>query len=470
MKIGLDGKNGILLDVPNLDEIREAFSVENDNPRALFGARKYAITPTGRFEVGLWGEIQKNIEGDWNVNKEFLEKFNPKLDIKNIENVPGFKYYDYQLEAIQSMISNGRGIILVGTGGGKTLIGGGFCKTILKNYPKSKILVMVPSIMLLNQTFDEFKKFGLSVTCWGGENIPDLDKSILVANYQILLSDIKRTLKIVKNYNFVLVDECHKQKRNNKINKIIHNIYTDNKFGFTGTLPDSKLDEWNVIGKIGPVIYKKSSVELRGINAISNVKAVVIKLEHKDQPNRVYQLPIALGGTGFVPTAQYTEEINFLYNKEWRNKFIIDMADKLKGNVLILVDRIEHGTLLKQAVNDSGVKRGEFIQGLTDDVTRDSIKHLMESNTDIVCVAMSSIFSTGVSVKNLKYVIFVCIGKSKTKVIQSIGRSLRLHPDKKQAVIFDITDNTEYSSIHNDKRLEFYEEEQISYEIKKIKE
>jgi len=121
-------------------------------------------------------------------------------------------------------------------------------------------------------------------------------------------------------------------------------------------------------------------------------------------------------------------------------------------------------------LNSSGKKDVRWVCGDIPDEERQVIFADMEINDDLAVVAMDTVFSTGISVKNLKYVVFVCIGKSYTKLLQSIGRSLRLHANKKRATIFDISDHTKYSSDHLLERLEFYKEEEINYEIKDIKE
>jgi superfamily II DNA or RNA helicase len=88
----------------------------------------------------------------------------------------------------------------------------------------------------------------------------------------------------------------------------------------------------------------------------------------------------------------------------------------------------------------------------------------------VVVVAISKIFSTGINIKNLHYIIFSCGGKAKIKIIQSIGRGLRLHKDKDKLIIFDIADEFKYSTAHMEKRIALYEKEKIKYSIKEVNE
>ena len=80
------------------------------------------------------------------------------------------------------------------------------------------------------------------------------------------------------------------------------------------------------------------------------------------------------------------------------------------------------------------------------------------------------IFSTGINFKNLHYIIFACGGKAKIKIVQSIGRGLRLHKDKNKLIILDIADNLYYSQRHAEKRKQLYDREQIPFNEKNIEE
>jgi len=101
---------------------------------------------------------------------------------------------------------------------------------------------------------------------------------------------------------------------------------------------------------------------------------------------------------------------------------------------------------------------------------REEIRKIMEMENNVICVAISKIFSTGINIKNLHYIIFAGGGKSKIKVLQSIGRGLRLHESKNTLYIVDIADQLYYGMQHQMKRQEFYEQENIPHQKVKINE
>jgi superfamily II DNA or RNA helicase len=468
INVTYDKKSGYLKCSPNVFKlIREKFSVKNPSYQSRkFVPRLYSITPAGAFQVGLWNEIEHyirslNIPVKIHLSDDFKKQFNPDTGIKEISKIDGFNYYDYQEDSLNEFIKNGRGISLVATGGGKALIAGGLCKTFLDNYPHFKILIIVPNVSLLNQLYYSFTdEFGIDcISRWGDGKLPDLSQNILIANAQILTSDVKATLAVVGNYDVLIFDEVHTiNEKKNKISKVVHNILTPFKFGLTGTLPDSLLASWNVVGKIGPIVYEKSSYELRRQGTITDVKIKVVLCEHKRKP--VFQ-------TGPNPTDKYNSEYDYVINYSPRNDAIKKICDSLVGNTLIVVDRLDYISALKKLL-EGGNKKIFVITGETPTDERTEIQNTMDKEDGIICIAMSKCFSTGISIKNLHYAVFAYMGKGGVKTVQTIGRTVRKHESKERAVIFDIADNLEYSLSHLRERIKIYKEQKIEFSITKI--
>ena len=262
--------------------------------------------------------------------------------------------------------------------------------------------------------------------------------------------------------NSLLVSNCHGLRRGNEINKIFDFIKTDYKFGFTGTMPPSKIDQWNIIGKIGPILYEEKTLDLKEKNFVSNFKIMILDIVHSVLPKLPYN--------SLRPAAAYNAELDFLIKNERRNEIISKLALRLSTNTIIMVDRIEHGenifnTLKQNSKEDRPIY---FIQGSTDMDDREELRKLMSERSDIIAVAVSKIFSTGINIPNLHNIIFAAAGKAKIKIMQSIGRALRLHPTKSMATIFDIADNTKYSKVHLTERVKLYDKENYTYEKKTI--
>jgi superfamily II DNA or RNA helicase len=469
-------KKGIIVS-EYLPIIREYFSVEDKSQffRKRFAVgytpktRIYAITPQGRFNLRLFFTIiefvkSQNIDYELNLTDSFRKAISRPSLKQNIEEL-NLTLRDYQTETIQQCLKHASGVIVLPTSAGKTLVMATLYNSINTQINNIKTLILVPDIQLVQQTYSDFLSYGIeskNITKWTGNNDPNIHSNIIIANHQILQSK-KQNLQILQNIQLLIVDECHKLRAGNNINKVLDNIPANLRYGFTGTLPDSKIDQWNIISKLGEIIYYKQSIDLRQQKHISDVHVVVLKLCYNNLPN--FSKP-----TMESPTAAYEEEIDFLQKNNFRNTVISKLTNKVDKNMLILVDRIVHGELLLDILKTNTDKKVFFVQGSVELNEREKIRNLMEKHNNVICIAISKIFSTGINIKNLHYIVFAAIGKAKIKIIQSIGRSLRLHTSKKIAAIFDIGDNLRYGNQHLISRLQLYDNEQIPYSIKEINE
>jgi superfamily II DNA or RNA helicase len=138
-----------------------------------------------------------------------------------------------------------------------------------------------------------------------------------------------------------------------------------------------------------------------------------------------------------------------------------------------MVDRIEHGRLVFNMIKQMMLLREMerpvyFIQGATEMEDREKIRSLMDERRDVIVVAISKIFSTGINIPNLHNIIFASAGKAKIKIMQSIGRVLRLHHTKSMATVFDIADNTKYGLKHVEERKKMYKLEKYEYTEKEV--
>jgi superfamily II DNA or RNA helicase len=462
---------------PYLEQIREIFSAEDKSLIFLrrrtgrqFPMRKYAITNKGYFDAPFFEEIYKTVKikfpslsislSENFVNAAAIKPIADRLQPLNIEP------RDYQQESALLAINKGKGIIVLPTSAGKTLVIALIAQSCLysKNF---KTLIVVPNIQLVQQTHQDLLDYGVeqsNISKWSG-NYDYQNTNIVVANDQILLSE-KQDRSVLNQFDVIIVDECHKMASAEKITKLIKGLKCKHKLGLTGSLPAAQFDVWSLNRIFGSVIYHKKSVELREKKHISNVRVVSLKLNYKNVPK--FSIPSMAD-----PTAGYQDEIVWLHTNQFRNSVINKLVSKLDTNTLILVDRIAHGEHLLNFLNhnNDSNKSIHFIQGSVEVEERETIRKLMEETHNVVCIAISKIFSTGISIKNLHNVVFAAIGKARIKIIQSIGRSLRLHHTKTIATIYDIADtNLTYGNKHYLERTELYTSENIPIISKELTE
>ena len=452
----------------HLDMLREVFSVPNkaakfNRFRSRFTpSRIHAITPAGRFDIGLFFEIKKYISSlDASIKLHLTDRFRDSVypKIKSTGDIKlALKLRDYQTKIVDACCLMGRGVTVLATAGGKTLTMAALLERVYKKNNRFKCLLIVPNLSLVNQTFSDFKEYcvSFSSSMWTGNHDLNLGTNVIIANTSILQS-AKSDIKWTKDIDVLVIDEVHGLRRQNKINKIISKIHTPNRYGFTGTMPEEPIDQWNIIGKIGPIIYEKDSYALRKEDYIVKASTQVVKINYKGKPKDVKSPN---------PLAKYKSEIDFITKSNFRNKVIAALCKNFDNNSLVLLDYIDHGiSLYNYAKRVCTDKEVYFIRGDVDIDEREKIRRYMENNNNVVCIAISKIFSTGVNIKNLHYLVFAGSGKAKIKTLQSIGRGLRKNDNKSKLVIFDVYDNLYYGRQHFEKRSTLYEKENIEYKI-----
>jgi len=149
------------------------------------------------------------------------------------------------------------------------------------------------------------------------------------------------------------------------------------------------------------------------------------------------------------------------------------LAASTKGNTLVLFSRVEtHGELIYNLIQKYTDRPVYFIYGGTDVDIREDVRIKINSINDGIIVASSQIFSTGINIPSLQNIIFTHPSKSKIRVLQSIGRVLRLSINKSgPAILFDIVDDlkfrnkTNFSMKHFLERAKLYVQENFNYKI-----
>ena len=82
--------------------------------------------------------------------------------------------------------------------------------------------------------------------------------------------------------------------------------------------------------------------------------------------------------------------------------------------------------------------------------------------------------STGINIRRLHNVIFASPSKSQIRVLQSIGRGLRVSGDSINTTVYDIADDLHYKSKknytlnHAGERIKIYSKEKFKYKIYEI--
>lgn len=362
---------------------------------------------------------------------------------------------DHQTEVINSYLNNITGINIAPTGAGKTII-----TAILshKVQPYGRSIVIVPTKDLVTQTEEDYINMGLDVGVFFGDR-KEYEKTHTICTWQSLESLSKRSketdLEIDINAFFegvicVIVDETHKAKAD-VLRKLLSSYLANTpiRWGLTGTMPEEEADRLAVVSCIGPMLGKINTKELQD-------KGLLAKLHIE-----VWQLK-DLGEAAFD---DYQTELKWLTTSQPRIKFLAGAVSTMSdnGNTLVLVDRVSTGEMLQSMIPGS-----IFVSGSMKSKDRKAEYDEMKEIDGKVIIATYGVASTGINIVRIYNLVLFESGKSFTRVIQSIGRGIRIAPDKDFVNVYDVCSDCKFSKRHLTKRKKFYAEAEYPYTVKKI--
>jgi len=139
------------------------------------------------------------------------------------------------------------------------------------------------------------------------------------------------------------------------------------------------------------------------------------------------------------------------------------MEQAKSGNTLVLVPRKKTGKLLQSLIPDS-----VYIDGSVKVKIREEEYDEVKTSHGKVIIATAGVAAVGIDVPRIFNLYLIEPGKSFIRVIQSIGRGIRVAKDKDWVNVFDMTSNCKYSKRHLTKRKKFYGNAEYPFTVKKV--
>ena len=452
-----------------------------DGKIKLFDARKQL------FPAGLFSELEKFLtksgykvvieETDYGVpgkkNQVRAKEIKALLDDLNLHS-KGNKIdaYDYQFNAICQAIQDKRNITLSPTGTGKSLIIYCLCRWFMEQSDE-KILLTVPTTSLVEQMFKDFKdysefddSFDVNHEChmiYSGKEKINVHHRIFISTWQ---SIYKLPQSWFVKFGCMFGDECHLYKAQSlttMMNKMSNCSY---RIGTTGTLDGTETNEMQLKGLFGSIRRATTTKKEQENGRLAMLDIKMVKLRY------------ATDTINSFGKSTYPQELDWITRKDERNHFIKDLVIKQKGNSLVLFQYVEkHGRVLYDLIKaEAGADRKVyFIHGGVATEDREQIRAIVESETDAIIVASFGTYSTGINIKNLHNLFFTSPSKSIIRILQSIGRGLRVASNGARTRLFDLYDDlrtkghVNYSYRHALEREKIYKNEEFpikKYEVK----
>lgn len=365
-----------------------------------------------------------------------------------------YDLHQHQRDALNIALANQRALVLSPTSSGKSLIIYLLSKWLRERQQRHLIVIGRKGLAL--QLRGDFLEYGDDnkdvAVVMGGKN-KNNTASCVIATWQTIRNMPQEWFD---QFSGIIGDEVHtfaaKQLRG-----IMERLTAcPFRIGLTGTLDESKCHEMILTGLFGKPIRVAKTADLikRGISAPVDISIDILK--HPTQPEMSYEA-----------------EMQYLTGNKARNKYIIDRAAALDGNVLILYRWIDtHGKQLFELAQATN-RPAYFVHGGVDAEERDDLRAIIERENNALIVGSTGTVSTGINIKRLHHLVFGTPMKDKKGVLQSIGRLLRLADDKARVGVIDIgdvlrDDPPSYSIKHLAARVRYYEDEQFPFTIRNV--
>lgn len=326
-------------------------------------------------------------------------------------------------------------VIVVATGGGKSLILADICHQL--NEP---VLILQPSKEILVQNYEKLKSYGIEDISMYSASMNS--KEISKYTYATIGSIYKCPEKF-KHFNHVIVDEAHLVNPKNlqgMYTQFFDAIQCKNICGLTATpyRIESKFF------KEGSELYYTSTLKM--INRIYPFffKKIIYKKETQDLINEGYLSPIKyyadevdLSSLEVNSTGRdYTEKS---LDRFWSDKRldrlakIIQHIDKTCKCNLIFCSSIRQSNKTKKLLDQLGIE-SEIVTGKTPQKERDLIVNRFRSGSLRHLINVGC-FVVGLDIPQLDSIVMARPTMSLALYYQCIGRGVRIDPSDKQKVL-----------------------------------
>ncbi|CAB4253790.1 similar to Saccharomyces cerevisiae YDR332W IRC3 Putative RNA helicase of the DEAH/D-box family [Maudiozyma barnettii] len=366
-------------------------------------------------------------------------------------NVWASKLRDYQKDAINecvNAISSGtmRIGVSMATGGGKTVIFSSLIEKLKQDSGKAdfKTLVLVhrrelafQAARTIKESFPD-KKIQLEM---GKQNVDIHQSDVIIASVQSLIRRLDKYGK--DDIDLIIIDEAHHAVANSYTRILEHFDAADKKsqipvVGFSATF--ERADNKALSDVIDKIVYHRGMLDMISDNWLCEGKFTTVKIDtdlskvEKSSSTKDFKLN-SLSRVMNVPEVNEMILLTYLQKKKENN---------LKSTLLFGVD-IAHVTNLHELFTSHGIG-SRYVTSNTKDEQRDAIiKEFKEGKIEILMNC--GIFTEGTDMPNIDCILLCRPTRSRSLLVQMIGRGLRLYHSKAYCHIIDFVDSSDVGII-----------------------
>ena len=364
------------------------------------------------------------------------------------------KLREWQENAFPLWWAKKRGIIKVVTGGGKTVFAIHCLKKYLEEEPDKSILIVVPSIALLDQWYEgislNFKSKDIALN-GGGEQITDLSKVCITT-----IDSLKNIIsKVDQDNTLLIVDECHKIGTEKRGEMLTGNWHAT--LGLSAT-PERDYDDnfYIIIKKIlGDIIFDYDYIDAREDEVIVNFKLLYAYAEmteaendkYKDFTKKIQRRAATIGGNNMndYPLKMLIfNRARMVKNSKNRIPFGVELLQKHeRDSWIVFTENKKQAKEFNKIINKKGYKSAIYNTDLDNAEREENLNNFKSGNLNVLvsCTALDE----GFDMPEADGAMILSASSSKRQRIQRMGRVLRITANKENALIVTVySSNTEY--------------------------
>lgn len=437
------------------------------------GTQKFFNRPGNTFPTGLLPIVVDLLQTNWDIEPviEDRRKSVNEYDLNPIHygyNISDCKVArDYQVETLNNLINNKvcgirftRGVVNIATNGGKTAIAISFIKELYKKLVDNNttFLFITHSKEIAKQakkSIEDDLDVDVGFIGDGKWDVKHVTVAIVTTLYRRINKDEFHNL-VNKTIGFV-ADECHHSSSTSWYDVFSKFTNASIRIGLTGTVDDTNpVNEMRLYSCTGQII-----------NRISNDFLI---------ENGFSAKPICIFFAVTTPELEgesYSDAYNMgVVDNNERLEYIVQICKKETDSsnvVLILVEHIEHGEIIKNELDALG-RRVFFTNGTLDTNVRQELLNGLK-NGEVDILISTSILDEGVDVSNINAIIYARGMKSSRKLLQGIGRGLRKKEDDSKLRFYDFIDDTHSALLsHSMSRYKVLKNEKFNIKLLSIDE
>ena len=341
------------------------------------------------------------------------------------------------LYAYWNQPGSGHGLIVVPTGGGKSLLASAIIKDISEKWPGTRILVLSHVKELLAQNYEELLAYWPAAPVGifsAGIGRKELQAPILIAGIQSIAAHAH---KMSPPPEIVLVDECHLIPRNESTRylstiKLLTQMYPHLKVVGLSATPYRLDSGWLHHGDgaiFDRIVYDVPVQSLidQGYLCHVTTKAPPVKIEangvrHSGREYVAGELEQHVLDSGTTPAA------------------VADMIERAKDRKkwLVFACGIKHAMEIKSLLEDAGIATG-IITGDTPKAERDRLIEDFKGGTlsPIRALCNVNVLTTGFNVPAVDFIALMRPTESVGLYVQMVGRGMRVAPGKDDCLVAD---------------------------------